>query len=97
MKMLFFSVDGSEVALVNRELTHAGIRCQVRNGPAHKDSFQTHCSAELWVQNDQDYQKAATLCLRLEVGFDTRQIRRSARLWTNVDDLMLRQSCSPAN
>ena len=92
--MLFFSSDGSEIELVNRELVHAGIRCQVRDGSRGKNSIDAHASAELWIEKDEDYRKAANLCVRLGVGFDTRQTKRSARLWTDVDDQVLQQSCS---
>ncbi len=96
MKMLFFSADGSEVALAHRELVRAGIRCQVRNSSARKDLFQTHASAELWVQNDEDYHKASDLCVRLGVGFETPSVKRPARLWTDADDQVLHESCSMA-
>jgi hypothetical protein len=96
MKMLFFSADGSEVEVAHRELVQAGIRCQVRNSPAREGVFQTRSSAELWVQNDADYPKAASLCVRLGVGFETRQAKRSSRLWTDADDQVLQHSCSAA-
>lgn len=96
MKMLFFSSDGSEIELLHRELAHAGIPCRVCNAsPQTHVSFDDPCAA-LWIENDEDSHKAATLCVRLGVGFDTREIRRSARLWTDLDDQILQESCSPA-
>lgn len=71
MKLLFFSPDGSEVAEVGKEFTHAGIPCEVRNAAAAEIPPDASC-AELWIQNDCDSHRATMLCVQLGVGFAKR-------------------------
>jgi hypothetical protein len=96
MKLLFFSADGSEIDFLHHELVRAGIPCQVHNGSLNSEDGPALPSAELWIKNDGDYHKAACLCVRLGIGFDTRQVKRSARLWTDLDDQILQLSCGTA-
>ena len=72
MKLLFFSPDGSEVAEVGKEFTHAGIPCEVRNNSVSSEVLQESACAELWIQNDEDCHRAFMLCVQLGVGFARR-------------------------
>jgi hypothetical protein len=85
MKMLFFSADGSEIDVVNRELVSAGIACEIRNRPQPGAGSRSISSAELWVHHEQDCYRASLLCVELGVGFFVRPARRPARLWTVLD------------
>lgn len=87
MKMLFFSADGSEVELVNRELACAGIPCEVRRRPAAVQAvFAQTGSLEIWLRNDADCHRASVLCVQLGVGFATHPVKRPARLCTDLDN-----------
>jgi hypothetical protein len=88
MKMLFFSADGSEAEVVNRELVSAGIPCEVRQSPAAGGPVAQTASVEVWLRNDADCSRASLLCVQLGVGFATRPIKRPARLWTELDSLV---------
>ena len=70
MKMLFFSADGTEVELVGKEFTEAGISCEVRNTPHPKSPRPTE--AELWIRDDKDCHRALMLCVHLGIGFSKR-------------------------
>ena len=83
--MLFFSADGSEIDVVNRELSGAGIACEVRNRPEPGRGSRNIASAEVWVRNEADTYRASLLCVELGVGFFVRPARRPARLWTALD------------
>jgi hypothetical protein len=67
MTMLFFSSDNTEVEQVCREFSVAGIPCEVK----HQDSFS---EAEVWIQNDQDCNRALLLCVERNIGFAHRPI-----------------------
>ena len=69
MKMLFFSADGTEVELVGKEFTEAGISCEVRNAPKQKSRPS---EAELWIRDDKDCHRALMLCVHLGIGFSKR-------------------------
>jgi hypothetical protein len=69
MKMLFFSSDNSEVQQVTRELVHAGIPCEVRDGLAANGDPP---DAEIWICNDRDCHRAFMLCVQLGMGFARR-------------------------
>jgi len=71
MRMFFFSVDGSEVQQVGRELVHEGIPCEIRSGLAVSP---TACETELWVQNDNDCHRAFMICVQRGIGFAKRAI-----------------------
>ena len=71
MKMLFFSSDNSEVELVEKEFTQAGIACEVRNGALSR-KVKAPKDAELWIQNDRDSHRALMLCVHLGIGFSKR-------------------------
>ena len=68
--MLFFSSDNSEVELVEKEFTQAGIECEVRNG-ARKPKTKLR-DAELWIRHDRDCHRALMLCVHLGIGFSKR-------------------------
>jgi hypothetical protein len=72
MKMLFFSSDNSEVELVEKEFTQAGIACEVRNGALSRKAKAKPRDAELWIQNDRDSHRALMLCVHLGIGFSKR-------------------------
>jgi len=75
MKLLFFSNDGSEVEQVGRELTHAGIPCEIRGGLT---SHQGIPETELWVQNDGDCPRGFMVCVQLGIGFAKRVAEAAA-------------------
>jgi len=85
MKMLFFSADGSEIDLVNRELVRAGIPCEVRRRPGRGRGSRGISGAEMWVHHERDCYRASLLCVELGVGFFVRPTRGPARLWTTLD------------
>jgi len=75
VKLLFFSSDRSEVALVWGALLVAGIQCEVRSGPGAKRIHPDDGGTELWIEKDRDYYKASMLCVQLSVGFCRRPIK----------------------
>jgi len=76
MKMVFFSLDASEIELLAQELSHAGIPCEIHRSPsAESAGLRTRCT-ELWIENDEDFHRTLMLCVRLGVGF----ARRTAKL-----------------
>jgi hypothetical protein len=72
MKMLFFSSDDSEVELVSREFTQAGIACEVRKGFSSRNPSTQPQQAELWIKDDKVCHKALMLCVQLGIGFSKR-------------------------
>ncbi len=72
MKMLFFSSDNTEVELVEKEFTQAGIACEVRNGTPPQKPKAKPMDAELWIRNDGDCHRALMLCVHLGIGFSKR-------------------------
>jgi hypothetical protein len=75
MKMLFFSSDVSEVELVSKEFTQAGIPCEIRQGLTAHSRFAPPRQAELWIHDDRDCHKALMLCVQLGIGFSKRPPR----------------------
>ena len=75
MKMVFFSSESLEVEQVGRELVHAGIPCEILAGPVPEGLFPSVSYSELWIQNDQDYQRALLVCVALGLGFAKRVTR----------------------
>jgi hypothetical protein len=75
MKMLFFSSDIAEVAIVSQEFTHASIPCEVRNGIVAKGASAGPQQAELWIHDDKDCHRALMLCVQLGIGFSKRPPR----------------------
>ena len=72
MKMLFFSSDDTEVEIVSKEFSHAGISCEIRNDAAHRKASPHPPHAELWIHNDKDCHRALMLCVQLGIGFSKR-------------------------
>ena len=70
--MLFFSSDNSEVELVEKEFTQAGIDCEVRKGALSRKPKAKPRDAELWIRNDRDCHRALMLCVHLGIGFSKR-------------------------
>ncbi len=82
MKLLFFSSDNTEVELVNAELAAAGIRSEIRTGPAANGMLTTPPCAEVWIHDDRDCHRALMLCVERGVGF----ARRPPRLPDEEDE-----------
>ncbi len=58
MKMLFSSLDRSEIKSLRQELARAGIQCQLKNNPIAHGTFGIHPFPELWIKRDSDILKA---------------------------------------
>jgi hypothetical protein len=67
--MFFFSIDGSEVQQVGRELVREGIPCKIRSGLAVSPTVR---ETELWVENDSDCHRAFMICVQRGIGFARR-------------------------
>ena len=61
MKMLFSPKDSSEVRLVKKKLSQAGIRCQIRRIAVAQGVFGVPSSPELWIEEEGDILKALKL------------------------------------
>jgi hypothetical protein len=61
MKMLFSSIDPTEVRQVRKKLSAAGIHCSLRQSPVARDEFGAPACPELWVWEDGDILKALKL------------------------------------
>jgi hypothetical protein len=61
MKMLFSPTDGSEVRLVKKKLSRAGIRCEIRKIPLTQGVFGIEPYPELWIEDESDILKALKL------------------------------------
>lgn len=61
MKRLITSPDSAELGLLKNMLGKAGIQCIERNEPLAQTLLSAPFHAELWVENDADYQVAADL------------------------------------
>jgi hypothetical protein len=59
MKRLITSPDSAEVGLLKNMLQKAGIPCVEKNEPLAQTIPSAPFHAELWVENDADYQAAA--------------------------------------
>jgi hypothetical protein len=62
MKRLFSTPDSAEMGLLKSRLEEAGIPCLLRNEQISQAIPSAAFSAELWIANDQDYQRAVALC-----------------------------------
>jgi hypothetical protein len=88
MKMLFFSSDDSEVEQAGKELTTAGIPCQIRRDPLP----QPPCT-ELWIQDNHDTHRALMLFAELGIGFSKRPVQT---LLTDDDDFEIAAAAAAA-
>jgi len=70
MRIVYFSKDRLEIERISRELVHAGIPCEVREGHVVKE-------AELWIKKDSDLHRAFMCCVQLSVGFAKREAPHS--------------------
>jgi hypothetical protein len=61
MKMLFSPKDSSEVKLVKKKLSEAGIRCQIRKIALAQGVFGVPPYPELWIEEEGDILKALKL------------------------------------
>jgi hypothetical protein len=61
MKRVFTLADSTQMGLLKDMLEGAGIRCLVRNEQLSQTLPVAPFNAELWVENDEDFQKAHDL------------------------------------
>ncbi len=73
MKIVFFSSNKLEVELLSKELSEAGIPCQVRDGILLEELAAQVPEAELWIQHDRDTHRAFMLCVERDAGFAKRE------------------------
>lgn len=76
MKMVFFSSDRLEMEQVERGLVDAGIPCLTRTGPMPEGYFPSASYAELWIQDDHDWQRALLVCVGHGIGLGKRAKRK---------------------
>ena len=82
MKMIFFSSDRVEVEALSRELSQAGIACEVRSGIELDESCDAVAETELWIIHDHECHSAFMFCVEREAGFAKR-----AAPALSIDDL----------
>ena len=70
--MIFFSADRAEVELVRKELTEAAIPCELHENNGAEGMVAMSYETELWLQHDEDANRAAMLCVQLGIGFAKR-------------------------
>jgi hypothetical protein len=61
MKLLFPPCDRSQVNLVRKKLSDAGVRCQVRQNPVAQGLFGIPPVPELLIEDERDILKALRL------------------------------------
>ena len=61
MKLLFSPRDHSQVKLVRKKLSAAGIRCQIRKNPVTRGLFGIPPFPELLIENERDILRALRL------------------------------------
>lgn len=61
MKMLFSSMDLSEVTSVKNLLSRAGIPCDILNDAMSPSMLEMALYPELWIENDDDFLAASVL------------------------------------
>jgi hypothetical protein len=74
MKMIFFSASHSEVQQLGKALVDAGISCEVRKELMVEGVPVELPETELWVQNDNDSNRAFLFCVERNAGFARREI-----------------------
>jgi len=62
MKQVSGSIDSAEVGLLKNMLEETGIRCALRNEQLSQALPEAPFNVELWVENDDDFQRAQELC-----------------------------------
>jgi len=62
MKQVSASMDSIELGLLKNMLEQAGIRCSLRNERLSQALPTTPFNVELWIQSDNDFQRARDLC-----------------------------------
>jgi hypothetical protein len=72
MKMLFFSVDATEVQEVGESFQTAGIHCEIRRTSSLGHAGRHPPETELWICDERDCHRAFMLCVRQCVGFAKR-------------------------
>lgn len=83
MKIVFFSSDRLEVELLSKEMSQAGIPCEVRESLVAEEVPLHVPDAELWIQHDDDTHRAFMLCVERDAGFAKRDTDTLA-----IDDLL---------
>jgi len=61
MRLVFSSSDITEIGRVGREFIAAGIPCGIRYDPPGEGVCPTPAHAELWIQHENDFQRAVML------------------------------------
>ena len=69
MRMIFFSLDRTEVETVRDTLVQAGIPCEVREGFHAESILPTYPAIELWVKREEDVYRSVLLCIGMGIGF----------------------------
>lgn len=72
MLMFYYSANHEEVEQIRKELTQAGIPCEVREIASCEGKAHWSGEEELWIQNDQDSHRAQMLCVANGLGFAKR-------------------------
>jgi hypothetical protein len=62
MKQVFTLTESPELDLLKNMLEEAGIRCALRNEQLSQALPAMPFDVELWVENDEDFQKAKDFC-----------------------------------
>jgi Putative prokaryotic signal transducing protein len=62
MKQVSTSMESAELGLLKNMLDGAGIRCVLRNEQLSQALPEAPFNVELWVENDDDLQRAQELC-----------------------------------
>ena len=62
MKQVSTSMESAELGLLKNMLEEAGIRCALRNEQLSQALPEAPFNVELWVENDDDLQRAQELC-----------------------------------
>ncbi|HWH68611.1 MAG TPA: DUF2007 domain-containing protein [Candidatus Sulfotelmatobacter sp.] len=62
MKQVVTSTESAELELLKNMLQEAGVRCALRNEQLSQTFPAVAFNVELWVENDEDFERAQELC-----------------------------------
>ena len=94
MKMVYFSPDRVEIEMLSKELSEAGIPCEVRSGLSGDKLPPYLPEAEIWIQNDQDLSRAFMFCVSKESGFAKREVPKFT-IEDLLPEIMAALACHP--
>ena len=63
MKQLFTPTESAELGLLKNMLEGVGIRCTLRNEQLSQALPVAPFNVELWIENDEDFERAQHLCM----------------------------------